>query len=192
MRRKCTASGVDAEGAWACDRDRVSHGLCKQHRRHADAGKPFTRIKTRPKGRPVERHVHGDMHCRIPEGHQRCNFCEQIKPLAEFCKNVSSPNGRNTKCRSCQDDFHLDRTYGLGASEWWRWKMVEQGWKCDCCKRDTPGRRMRWHFDHCHRTGAWRAILCQRCNTEIGVVEKWRYDDTRNRYLKTALGIALT
>ena len=39
---------------------------------------------------------------------------------------------------------------------------------CECC-----GERVkRWHFDHCHETGAFRGWVCRSCNTRGDDIEQ--------------------
>jgi hypothetical protein len=49
--------------------------------------------------------------------------------------------------------------------------LVEaQGSVCAiCAKTPAPGRRL--HVDHCHATGVVRALLCNKCNLNVGVYE---------------------
>lgn len=42
---------------------------------------------------------------------------------------------------------------------------------CQICRRVFEGPRAP-HVDHCHRSGKVRGLLCTRCNTQVGVLEK--------------------
>lgn len=39
---------------------------------------------------------------RTGEGERRCFTCRSVKPLDEFCKSKSKPNGRAYQCRVCK------------------------------------------------------------------------------------------
>jgi hypothetical protein len=53
--------------------------------------------------------------------------------------------------------------YGL-TEETYDLMVAEQGGKCKLCGR-VPRRLV---IDHCHETGAFRGIICDRCNVSIG------------------------
>lgn len=46
---------------------------------------------------------------------------------------------------------------------------ADQGGRCAICKRLPTIRRL--SFDHCHKTGKFRGLLCQRCNLALGPIE---------------------
>ena len=164
MTRKCTASG----DGWSCYKSHNAHGYCLAHCLQLRRGRPLTPIKRGRKRSKVERHDPNDMLCAIPEGHQRCTGCKVIKPFSDFRVRDAVAVAR---CKKCQADEAMDFKYGVGASEWWRWKMLEQGWKCAGCKTKDPGKRG-WQFDHCHESERWRNVLCGNCNIASGYIEK--------------------
>jgi len=49
--------------------------------------------------------------------------------------------------------------------------LREQGGKCLGCGTDQPGAKG-WCIDHCHKSGKVRALLCNRCNTALGLVNE--------------------
>jgi len=40
------------------------------------------------------------------------------------------------------------------------------------------------HVDHCHRTGKFRGILCQRCNVRLAALEDKPFVEAATRYLE--------
>lgn len=193
MTRQCTTSGVDANGAWACDRKAAySTGpLCRAHIEQERKGNGLKRLRPqRRRKRGVERHDPNDMFCRIPHGHQRCTDCAKVKPLDQYAKSPKGIDGVTGICRDCQHDRAVDRAYGEGAAEWKAKKLAEQGYKCACCGTDNPTKKG-WNLDHCHKTGEWRAVLCLICNMEIGYLEKWADDPVLREYAAKALGITV-
>lgn len=68
-------------------------------------------------------------------------------------------------------DRHLHYTYGI-TGETYAGMVLEQGNLCAAC--GTPAsetQRKKLFVDHCHTTGKIRGLLCQKCNTALGMVE---------------------
>jgi hypothetical protein len=61
------------------------------------------------------------------------------------------------------------RRYGLSIVEW-EAMFNSQGRVCAICKRSKSGGRRGWSTDHDHETGAVRGILCNNCNTGLGLL----------------------
>ena len=181
MARQCTASGVDDEGAWKCDKPHAAKGLCEGHYARLLRDRPLVRLRRRRKGRKAERHDPNDVLCRIPEGHQRCTDCGDVKPLRQFPK--AGRGLLSGHCRECSKDRHLETKFGRGAAAFKRRKLAENGHKCGRCGRTTPsaaGNR-EWHLDHDHNyakndPNGWRNVLCHYCNFALGCVEIGGWD----------------
>lgn len=62
------------------------------------------------------------------------------------------------------------RKYGVEPS-WFDKQLQRQGNACACCKRQFhwSNKQTTPHVDHCHSTGKVRGILCNRCNTVLGL-----------------------
>lgn len=61
----------------------------------------------------------------------------------------------------------LMRRYGISV-ERYESMLEAQGGCCAICKKVQTGRRL--FVDHDHATGAVRGILCQKCNSGIGML----------------------
>jgi hypothetical protein len=61
----------------------------------------------------------------------------------------------------------LKAIYGISVAEYDQ-MLTDQGGRCALCRTDTPRGMGTFHVDHCHDTGAVRALLCSTCNTGIG------------------------
>lgn len=117
------------------------------------------------------------------EGSARCSRCRETKPSSEFWRSQKAPNGLQSRCKACSLD--ADRLayqggtrqkrqarkrferYGLTADQYA--SMYDaQGGKCAICTvaKDSLD------IDHNHETGIVRALLCNRCNTAIGLLEE--------------------
>ena len=66
----------------------------------------------------------------------------------------------------------LQRKYGIDLDEY-RALVEIQGDACAICgtteKGTARGKIRYWSVDHDHETGAVRALLCQKCNTVLGL-----------------------
>lgn len=68
-------------------------------------------------------------------------------------------------------DKHLRNTYGITLDEY-NALLVVQNNKCAGCgidSKDAP--RQKLYVDHCHNTEKVRGLLCQHCNTALGMVK---------------------
>ena len=77
--------------------------------------------------------------------------------------------GREGEARR-QRNVYLNFAYGISLAKYEEMLAVQNG-ACDMCKRLPLGVKP-LHVDHDHKTGAIRALLCRRCNSLVGFVEK--------------------
>lgn len=73
-------------------------------------------------------------------------------------------HGQRTKARRVRERL----LYGITLAAY-QALMQEQGGLCAICRR-LPGKKG-LGVDHCHRTGAVRALLCTGCNMAIGALK---------------------
>jgi hypothetical protein len=133
-----------------------------------------------------------------PSEFKRCSDCQETKPSADFWKNCHAPDGLQNLCKDCRRTIarhtwekakknpatlrvmydrnqivaHRRRLkrYGVRESEYDR--LAALG--CGICGggphgiRETGTRYKRFAFDHDHRTGKFRGLLCHHCNKGIG------------------------
>lgn len=64
---------------------------------------------------------------------------------------------------------YLKRKYSLSVEEY-AWMLNSQDGKCASC-RDVLGLDKFTHVDHDHETGDIRGILCNGCNTALGLLK---------------------
>jgi len=67
-------------------------------------------------------------------------------------------------------EYGLKKKYGVSLAEVSRLLGIQEG-MCAICGIDKPGGRG-WCVDHDHDTGAVRGVLCQGCNTGIGLLKE--------------------
>jgi Recombination endonuclease VII len=63
------------------------------------------------------------------------------------------------------------RKYGI-TRDWFEEQLLAQGQSCKTCAQpfDWADKQTKPHIDHCHATGKVRGLLCNRCNTALGLV----------------------
>jgi hypothetical protein len=103
----------------------------------------------------------------------KCKLCCRDETLEWRAKNRSQYNNYaamwRAKNQTRQHATHLKHHYGLSIEKY-NALLVDQGCLCKVCgKQHDPSRsRGRLYVDHCHKTGAVRALLCGGCNVGIG------------------------
>ena len=76
--------------------------------------------------------------------------------------------GRDGESRR-QRNVYYNHMYGISLEQY-EVMLSAQGGACAICARPPIGKRL--HVDHNHSTGMVRALLCRRCNSLVGFIEK--------------------
>lgn len=112
-----------------------------------------------------------------------CSKCDRLKSVNQFYKRSASADGYQARCKRCSSenatewsrknytsDFgrtkHLKK-YGLTPAEYDAMLDIQQG-KCLTCGRAD----VKLNVDHCHTTNKVRGLLCNGCNTALGLVKE--------------------
>ena len=111
------------------------------------------------------------LHIVAPVGEiRKCYICGVEKTYANFLPSRSSPQGIRWECRECskirskQDYFK--NTWGITIQELEEMKKA-QDYKCAICGSNPK----KLNIDHNHSTGYLRGLLCDGCNTAIGLLQ---------------------
>jgi hypothetical protein len=116
-----------------------------------------------------------------------CSQCGTSKPLAAFSPTNYRKDGYRAECKACHNAAEKARAKGHRASSTRAYKRAErlrrmfgitlhdyermweqQSGLCAICQRpNTPGRPLA--VDHCHAGGHVRGLLCDPCNTMLGL-----------------------
>lgn len=101
----------------------------------------------------------------------KCSKCLIFKHFSEFNKGKTI-SGLRSQCRVCDRNYKIKIRYNLTLEE------VENYWKisrCEICNLDFckygDGHNRHLCFDHNHKTGKLRGILCNACNGALGYMK---------------------
>lgn len=118
-----------------------------------------------------------------------CCKCQELKPKNEFHKNKAKKDGLSTYCKACNKNvaltfrqenpdkdqqyhrrYKLQSLYGLTIADY-EALLISQGGACAICgSASACTNKDNLYVDHCHQTGVVRGLLCQRCNSAIGLM----------------------
>jgi hypothetical protein len=124
---------------------------------------------------------------------KRCSRCGQERPLEEFTRNKSRPDGLSVQCKECRHIYyranqtrirqvrltwqrnnrdvirdHREKKRLL-TPEQFSAALEKQGGVCAICRR-PPAQDRLLCIDHNHQTGQVRGLLCGSCNRAIGLL----------------------
>ncbi len=97
-------------------------------------------------------------------GERQCLQCGETRALESFKKCKDSAAGYKRHCKLCSRVAQDRKRYGDGTAR--KRLMEEQNFQCFC------GKTTRLCLDHCHKTGKIRGILCNNCNSIIGLCKE--------------------
>jgi hypothetical protein len=121
-----------------------------------------------------------------------CAKCKIEYPLENFHKDSRKNSSVRSYCTSCTTAYHreymrkfrkekpekakqserkrcLKYRYGISI-EGYEKLLKEQKGGCAICNKFPNGRRL--SIDHNHETGVIRGLLCDRCNTALGLLRE--------------------
>jgi len=133
-----------------------------------------------------------------------CPVCSISKPLDKYwkgqyccieCQKDKQKNYWGSRTPKKRLEQHLKYKYGVTHSEFLHQWEAQEGC-CAICKDELPdlmtyeNRRRGYAIDHNHDTGAFRGILCLKCNSLLGMAKDSAdvlrkaidYLDTRGSY----------
>ncbi len=101
-----------------------------------------------------------------------------------YCSKVCKADARSDAMR-VRRESGVTLSYDMSDEEYDA-RFAQQDGKCAICREPethgTRGKINRLARDHCHQTGAWRGLLCGRCNKALGL-----FDDDADRLLNAVL-----
>lgn len=105
--------------------------------------------------------------------------------LCEYCEKPKGNEGSLYCSRICSLRMDRARRYGFTAEQALAYEAARQG--CEICSRPFDPERLEPHWDHDHKTGELRGLLCRDCNWALG---QFRDDPARLAAAITYLGDA--
>lgn len=126
-------------------------------------------------------------------GQIECMACKELKPANSFgCRGARKGHSRFTRCRPCRTlqarEYRYLKRFGLTWEEY-QAMLVKQNYRCLACGRLADRGRGPWStrpslvLDHDHETGKHRALVCNRCNWAIGILEDTKLVKRLKKYL---------
>lgn len=125
---------------------------------------------------------------------KQCAVCGEFKPRNSAHFHIRK-NGYRRECISCRSAkdkarygglssyqklaMRLRSKYGITPKDY-QLMLKAQGGRCGICQRAQEERRL--VVDHCHKTLEVRGLLCDQCNTAIGLLS----GDASNQHLFAA------
>jgi hypothetical protein len=74
------------------------------------------------------------------------------------------------KHRQAHEHRRRLRKYGLDQDSYDQ-LLIDQDGRCAGCRTAEPGAKG-WCIDHCHSSGKVRGLMCNRCNTILGLANE--------------------
>jgi len=130
-----------------------------------------------------------------------CSRCKRFKLLKEFSKDKKGRLGLSPRCRKCVKEtrdkeyfqrhwkeyskrpeiakklterdiaYNLKRKFGMTLQDYEDIKIAQNN-KCAICPNERSKNGKRLAVDHCHESGKIRGLLCNECNTAIGLLRE--------------------
>jgi hypothetical protein len=103
------------------------------------------------------------------EQNKRCIICTELKELSQFDLSARGVDGHRRECKECRK-----RQRRLISSTDYEALLTSQGGKCAICGVAESDYSKRFSVDHDHDNPdePARGLLCQHCNTLIGMAEE--------------------
>ena len=157
------------------DRPHLAKGLCSTCYESKRAKVRGNRWKDNDEGKRAECHPE-----RRNFSKGLCKYCHHKKYVAD------NPEKKKTYYQRLRQNwlgYALKNKFGMTVREY-EYLLKKQNGVCAICKKPEKGKRL--SVDHHHGSGKTRGLLCQRCNTVIGMsLENERTLQSAIEYLRS-------
>lgn len=106
-------------------------------------------------------------------GNRLCSACRVYQSLSCYQRQATVKDGYAVHCRSCKREWNVRSKYNVSYRE----LHAKQDGKCAMCGESPTGRHLSVDHDHacCPEDSSCgscvRGLLCQTCNSALGVLE---------------------
>jgi len=100
-------------------------------------------------------------------GTKLCTNCNLIKSKEEFSKEKEKYKAR---CRKCLGLKYKLRKFKITEEQYNKFLSIQKGCCAICENPESQEKEL--SIDHCHKTLKVRGLLCQACNTGIGLLRE--------------------
>lgn len=120
-------------------------------------------------------------------GELRCSNCNEYKHKDNFHLATGTTRGFSYRCKICSnEDIRYNRTpeqrkiqnrksnlklYGITEEQLFNMR-INQDFSCAICGKDEDDMERGLSKDHDHITGKVRGLLCQNCNSALGMLKE--------------------
>jgi len=101
---------------------------------------------------------------------KNCRICRTEKPVSDFYFRKDT-NSQRAECKTCTQEGIRYRTFGIGYTDYIEMLTVQRGCCAICNNLLNSSRYTKLSIDHCHVTKKVRGLLCNNCNTAIGLLK---------------------
>lgn len=113
---------------------------------------------------------------RQKEKEYKVKHKEKIKQQMQEWRKLNSDSIKeyNSLWKTKQPDYHVNRhlllNYGISIEDYNTLLIAQGGFCAGCGIEHKKAIRGKLFVDHCHTSGKVRGLLCQKCNTALGMI----------------------
>lgn len=93
-----------------------------------------------------------------------CSGCKEPKALTAFNGHKHTADKLQNWCKACKAIANRNKKYAMASGDYER-QVLQQHGRCSICQ-EVPDKL---YIDHCHKTNRLRALLCNKCNSLLGM-----------------------
>lgn len=104
------------------------------------------------------------------EDNKKCGICKIVMSAENFWSDRIKTDGLAGDCKDCGRDRLYKKRFGITLEQYT--SMLNEQWMmCAMCGKNEEENNQRLCVDHDHETGQVRGLLCNTCNTGLGLLQ---------------------